>query len=814
MPAFTTRSALLLFALLFATEPALGQQRGNAPTTGGTLAGTIFDGDSGDPLPQATVAVYTVADTTFVTGTTTEMDGTFEISGLRPRTYRARVSFVGYVTRSDEVQIRNGETTDIGRVVMQPDSRALGEARVEAEREAIEQQADRTVYNVDEQAVSAGGNALNTLETLPSVEVDTEGSVSLRGGRNVAIHINGRPTPISGQFLANFLRQIPAENIERVEVIPNPSARYDAEGMSGIINIVLKERAPDRGLAGGLTLGGGTDPSANVAGNLSYQKGAVDVYGSYGFRYDDRVFDSGSIRDYINPQTDSSRIAAFDRTEDGSRNFIGNFGNATLDYTLAPGAVLSLNGNLSVRDGNNDNSSVTSLTFDGGSTNREERLVEGDSDGLNASTRLGFQKRFDAEGQHTLDLEGRLSLNDDLTDELYVTRENQVETRRSSYLEDESEAETYAQLDYVRPVGDIRVETGGKITWESIRNEVTIGNSLNTSFEQFDDGSFDYDRSIYAAYAQAAVPFGDFEAQAGLRVENASRNFSLIDVESDTPEVTEQSYTDLFPSAFLLYNVSPGTLVKGSYSRRINRPRTWFLSPFSSRDDPYTQRLGNPNLRPEYTNAFELTLQYKYALTVTPFYRRTTDAISRAFREEGETTFFTVENLATQDSYGADLTVSAPLGPARGFVSGSLFRETRERDGAQVVDNTTWSLRASLQAELTPTTSAQFFGFFRGPRAIEDGSSSGFGFTNFAVTQKLMGDDLTLNLRLSDPFGTARFEFETFNDSFEQSGFSDFSRRTVAATLTYTFGRPERQRNRQGRQGGEMGGGEDDGFGI
>lgn len=792
----------LALLLAFAFSSAALAQPG---PPGGGLTGRVLDGASGEPLPLATVALYQLPDTTFVTGAAADSAGVFALAPLRPGDYHVRVSVVGYVTARLDAEVRPGPPVDLGEVRLEASAELLGEVGVEAERELVEQRADRTVYNVADQPITSGDNVLETLKTLPSVEVDQDDNISLRGGRNVAIHVNGRPVPVGGQFLAAYLKQIGADNVERIEVIPNPSARYEPDGLSGIINIVLVQDAPDRGLSGGLTLGGGTRPEANVGGNLAYQRGRFDVYGSYGYFYNRFGFDGSTERDYVGA---ASELLSLDNTQDGDRLFASHFGNATVDYTPAEGSTLSLSGNVSARDGGGENlQTLVSVFRDDGRETLAERLSDTDNDGTNATGTLSFQRRFDEAGTHELRAEARASLNRDLNDQLF-TDDLDGSPLRSSYLDESDRAESSLQLDYTRPLGGLRLESGAKATWESIANDVRFDADATDAWA---DG-FDYDRSVYAAYLQAAVPLGaKVEAQAGLRAEHADRSF-VIDSEGAENAF---DYTSLFPSAFAIYNLEPGTSVKGSYSRRINRPGTWFLSPFSSPEDATVSQRGNPDLRPEYTDSYELALQYKFLVTVTPFYRRTTDVIARRFVVEDGRTFFTSDNFATEQSFGADLTLSGaiPKTPLRGFVSGSVYRS--ETDGGATepaVDFgvTTWSARASLQAQVRPSTSLQFFGFFRGPRAIENGRASGFGFTSVGLQQKFMGDALSLNLRVNDPFSTTRFEFESENEAYSEFGVRDPAQRSVSATLTWTFGRPAQRRQPQAPQGGGL----DDGIGL
>lgn len=869
-------ATLSLLVLLAAFAPAAGAQPG---ASGAPLVGTVIGSDTGEPVVGANVAVF--QGDQFLTGAATDFDGRFNI-GLRPGTYRVRVSFVGYTSYEQaDVAVSASGPTDLGTVSLEPNAALLGAAEVTAEREFVEQQADRTVYNVQEQAVTAGGSALETLQTLPALEVDTDGNVSLRGNQNVAIQINGRPVPVSGAFLAALLRQIPSDKVESVEVIPNPSAKYEPDGMGGIVNIKLAE-GTDRGLSGGLTLGGGTEPSANIGANVSYQKGAWDLNAQYGFRFDERNTDSFSgliLRD-------SSGAVATNREvngESGNEN-LSHFFNGSANYTFFEGADLTFEGSLGYREGTNDALSLYEYVVgNAGPFTVNERLTDSNQEGFNGDAALVFRRKFVGAGasreassggggggmrmrrgmggtrggggttsDHELAIETRYTRNQNedlgcyadlgggaptgdlgecyeaITDGL-IGRQQQSSTR--------SNDEASFQVDYTRPVGAMKLEVGGKGTSEWVA----------TDTEYFDDflldgerggpldlipgrsNAFDYDRQIVAGYLQGARAVGPLQVQAGVRAEWARRAFTFdagandlreeLGLEPIDPDETEQTYTNLFPSVFVSYPLGEGTLVKGSFRRSIDRPRTFFLNPFPSFEDTTFVRVGNPTLTPEYTNSYEVGFTYKYFLTVTPFYRYTQDVISRSIDEDPVTgnRTFSFRNFESQDSYGADVTLLAQLGPLRGFVSGSVFKEvTTGESEAETADALTWNARASVQAKVREGTNLQFFLFYRGPSEIIGGRREGFGFSTLGLSQTI-SDRLQLSARVNDLFGTSRFEFEsaTFDDAGQErsrtQSFFDPSMQAISATLTYTFGSgPQRQTQQNPDQQGGM----DDGFGI
>ena len=845
------RYLLPAFALV-AAGPALAQGPGARPQ--GAVTATILDGATGDPLPSATLALYAARDTSFVTGGAAEADGTVSIDPVRPGEYIARASFIGYESQQLEAfTVAAGAPTALGEVRLSEGAEVLGEAEVTARREFIEQQADRTVYNVQEQAVTAGGSAIETLQTLPSLEVDTDGNISLRGNQNVVIQINGRPVPVSGAFLAALLRQIPAEKVERVEVIPNPSAKYEPDGMSGIVNIVLAE-GTDRGLSGGLTLGGGTEVSGQVGANLAYQRGKWDLSGQYGYRYGERDGERNSLLEYLTAAPGGGRASTVDQFAlDGSAEQ-SHFFNGSAAYLLSESTTLTTEGSFGVRTGDTGVTTEFLRTFPDGGTSETVRESDSDSDGLNGDIALILRRQFQGAGgggaeaggggrggfrrgfggprggggtqsDHELALEARYTHFDNDNLGLFTDLiTGDVLTGVQSQTSDQANDEASFQVDYTRPLGVMKLEVGGKATAENVASdqEYLTGASMDDlEIDPNQTNAFDYERQIGAVYLQGARPVGPLQVQLGLRGEVARRNFDLAtplpagyNPGYDLEAAGDQTYASLFPSAFVTYSFGPGSIIKGSYSRRIERPRTFFLNPFPDLTDTTFVRVGNPTLRPEYTDSYELTLQYKFFATLTPFFRRTTDVISRRFLTDEATgrNLFTAQNLDSSTNYGADLSFFGQFGPARGFLSGSVYQAvTTDPDPTEAnTEALTWNARGSLQLEVRDGTDLQGFFFYRGPEKTVDGERKGFAFSTVGLNQRLT-ESLRLSARVNDPFGLAKFEFETDNGLVISDTRFTPAIRHVSATLTYTFGSNQNRPQPQQPQGGGM---DDGGFGI
>ena len=836
------RTALLVLAAALAA-PAFAQ----GPPGGGSVTARVVDDATGEPLPQATLALYSARDSSFATGGAADVDGAVRIDPVRPGAYVARVSFVGYTSRTiRDVAVAVGAPTDLGEVRLEVSAAELGEAEVTARRQFVEQQADRTVYNVQEQAVTAGGSAIETLQTLPSLEVDTDGNISLRGNQNVVIQINGRPVPVRGAFLAALLRQIPADKVQRVEVIPNPSAKYEPDGMSGIVNIVLAE-GTDRGLSGGLTFGGGTELSGQAGANLSYQRGKWDTNVQYGYRY--------GQRDVLITAESAAASGAFATTTLGTTGSdeSSHFVNGSATYSLAEKTTLSAEGSFGIRDSGSDGLTDFSRTINGGSPVATSRQTDNDQGGLNGDAALVFRRQFENAGggdggqaggggggrrggpmgfggprggagtqsDHELAVETRYTrFENDNAGLFFDLASGGALTGVQSQATDQANNEASFQVDYTRPIGALKLEVGGRASteWVSSASEFLTGDTeAGLTIDPNQTNAFDYDRQIGAVYVQGARPVGPLQVQVGLRAETASRSFDLltpIPPEAnrfyDTTAPTSLSYTSLFPSAFATYAFGPGTLVKGSYSRRIDRPRTFFLNPFPDLSDTTFVRVGNPALLPAYTDSYELTLQYKFFATLTPFFRRTTDVIERRAFVDPVTGngVFSVSNLGSQTNYGADLTLFGQFGPVRGFVSGSLYQAVlADPSVIEDVEALNYNARTSLQVKVREGTDVQGFVFYNGPQPSVDGKRKGFAFSSIGLNQRIT-ESLSLAARVNDPFGLAKFEFET--DSGQVFRFTEFNPgiRQASFTLTYTFGsNPRRpQQQPQQPQGGLDGG--------
>ena len=823
------RRALFALAALFfcagasfAQRPAGGPPGSTPQMAPGVVKGTVVD-EGGAPVISATVSVWSARDSSLVTGAVTNADGRFEISGLRPGQFYVRVSFVGYKSATvGGVALRpGGLVADVGTVTIAEDAALLGEVEVASERAAVEVGIDRTIYNVEDQVVAKTGSATDLLQTVPSIEVDADGNISLRGNQNVAILINGKPSPVRGEFLATFLRQLPGASIERVEVIPNPSAKYEPDGMSGIINIVLKE-STDLGVGGGVILGVGSRGDGNASTSLTYGKGKWNLGANYGLRYDKRAPSGDTYRLLYAPGT------ILDEDETGDRTGLSHLLSTNADYQLSRQNSLSATALVSVRGGDQTENSLSRLTLqDGTALGTTSFSNAEDENGFNMDYRAGFRRVIEA-SRHELNVEGRYnySQNEGLdtfsrlaaspgVQPLDAPAPDRYRNRQDGHNQDFS-----FQVDYMRPLGDEgKLEAGYKGALETIYSDFYADTLVGGAYQPLvaQNNTFDYDQLVNAAYLIYGRTLGKFATQVGVRAEQARTRFDLL---NDAADAYDNDYVSFFPSAFVTYAPREGSTFRLSYSRRIERPRTRALNPFERRD-ANSSFVGNPALKPEYTDAYEAGFTQftrKASLTLTPFYRRTTDVIERLRTEDPNTGFSTLTfaNFATSESYGLEIIGTLRVGSVNMVLSANGNRVVA--DGSNVGDNLAsdafqWGGRANVSWTVRPGLDLQAFGFYRAPTDVPQGRISSFSMTDLSLRQRLMGERASVSIRVSDVLDQSGFHFQTDSAIAYQESSRRWGGRAAYLTFTYNFGQQPRQNNRN-RDRGEGGDFDDVGIGT
>lgn len=795
---------------LGAQNPAGPPPGAQPPVAAGEVKGVIVAADSsGLAVARPAVGVRSKADGKLVAGTYGGEDGSFRIQGLRPGTYYLRVSGIGFQpANTPEFTITPAAPiADAGSIKLQRVSVTLQAVQVTGEKPTMVVEPDRNTYKAKDVAPAAS-NASDVLQATPSVEVDGDGKVSLRGNENVAIQINGRPTPIKGTQLAAYLKQIPANIVERIEVVPNPSAKYDPEGMAGIINIVLKANA-DLGLSGGVNTGFATPSRFNTGVNAGYQQGALTLFGTYGYNADDRGisgindrlrFDpTGSPMSYTNQDIDG-------RNNNGGHNFTGN-----IDYKLTDKDVVSNSLSLNRRHGNDANLGGY-IELDANQAFLDRYVIDRNakSRGLVVDNSLSWKHTIEPR-KHELSTEVRFNRTRD-EDNTLLWREPQNADGTSSGPSIEGEVDATnaltrqltAQVDYTRPLtAKTKLETGLKETDRWLDREFNVfkdalGNGTWTPSNL--SNTFQFDEKVHAGYGVLSQSVGKFDLQAGLRAERASRNFDLAGAQA-----IPYDYTSLFPSGVIMYKPSEQSQIKVSYSRRIRRPGTQELNPFPVFFDQQNVFIGNPRLNPEYTDAFEFGLSKSGQLgtiQLSPFYRHTTDVIRVDLNtadtvDNREVTTISFKNLDKSDSWGTDLNGNLRLGPKLNAFGGfNIFKLVTDGGSQSALSSNaiTWSYRLNATTQLNPTVILQANYFYRAPVKIEKGRFSAMQMTTLTLRKKLDGDNMSVAVRFQDPFNTMKFRIKAGDDNLEQITARRFGVRATYFTFQWNYGKPPRVR--------------------
>jgi ferric enterobactin receptor len=821
-----TLAAALGLLLAAGTLPAQGPARGAPPPAGnGEVKGTIVDLKSNAPVARASVAVRNRGNPAVVAGALAGPTGAFRVQGLRPGVYSLRFTFLGFAPKTQEVTITPAAPiADVGTVQLSRVAVALSGVDVVEKQDAVTIEPDRNSYRAKDVAPAAT-NASEVLEATPAVTVDGDGKVSLRGNENVAIQINGRPAPISGAQLGAYLKSLPAGLLDRVEVVPNPSAKYDPEGMAGIINIVLKQNV-DLGISAGLTVGAATKEKYNASGNLGYQVGKITTFSNLGIFSDDR--NVIGINDRLRYDAVKSLLSVTEQDIDGSNGFKGQNFSTNVDYKLNGRDLFSNSVSLNHRDATDaSRSDYTELNGSRAQLDRYLRPRDNDSKGLNFDYTSAFKRTFE-QRKHELGAELRFNRSHD-QDATSIWRESVTSAGTSSgtpiqIQNDDVDALTKqltAQLDYTRPLGKSKLETGykGNGRWLE-RDYVVMKDSLGDGqwLRSSLSNAFTFDETVQAGYAVLSRPIGKLEAQAGLRAEYASRDFALTSPSKSYP----YHYGSLFPSAILNYNLTQTSQAKISYSRRIRRPGTQELNPFPVFFDVQNVFIGNPSLNPEYTDAFELGYNKSGKLgsfQLSPFFRHTTNVIRFIINTDDivdgrNVTTISFKNLAVSNSWGTDVNGSIRLGKRfNGFVGGNIFKIVTEGGSTSSIagtDAVTWSARVNGTTEITPTLSLQGFYMYRAPMKVEGGRFSKMQFTNFTLKKKVDGDKASVSLRVSDPFNTGKFRVQAGTETLTQITERSFGNRAAYLTFQWNYGqtpriRQPRPEENNGNQGGGFG---------
>ena len=635
-----------------------------------TVKGRVYDKTNGHPMEYATVRACTLPDSTFVTGCITEPTGQFSLE-LEKGRYVLEVQYMGYLKSYKNVTLDGTKNmVDVGKINLSPDQQVLNEVEVVAEQSTYEMTLDKRVFNVGKDVGNTAGNAIEVLENIPAVSVDVEGNVSLRGDDGVRILIDGKESGLSGMSTQDALRTLQGDMIERVEVITNPSVRYDAEGSAGIINIILK-KDKRKGFNGAVNLRTGYPWMYGGSLSANYRLKRWNFFASYGFNNRSNVGGGVNLtkryNDIINGDTIFTQIT--DQTTERKMRRIGHNVRVGADYYITDQDILSAA--FMYRYGRLETHPVVEYydefplfgtsSFDV----RAEDYVEYEP--MYEAT-LSYDKTFERKGR-SLKAEVRYFTNaekssSDINERVYPDKQMlfALDSLFQKTSNDQSMNNLQAKIDYVHPfLQKAQWEIGGKYTLRNISSLSKVTQLEDTEYLPLENYCYDYEyrEQVAALYTSLGNDWGRWSGQVGVRVEMTDIMTNLKGYAHDGTDSINggKPYVNFFPSAHLNYSVNENNQFQVSYTRRIRRPGFWQMSPFRSYNDNRNIRLGNPALRPTFMDSYELGYIHfweKASFNFTAYYRHGTDMI-RHYTYEKDSVFYSMPlNFGTANDFGIE----------------------------------------------------------------------------------------------------------------------------------------------------------------
>lgn len=769
------------------------------------VRGRVTDA-AGNALPYAIIELRTMPDSTLYDGTSTDEMGTFIIS-VPDQNYFVNINMLGLETKSFQVSKGSG-AVDLGRISLAETSIMLDGITIQGQKSTFELKLDKRVFNVGQDLTNSGANATEVLENIPSISIDGEGNVSLRGSQNVRILVNGKPSGLvkDGESLQNLQGNM----IESVEVVTNASARYEAEGDVGIINIILKKNQRT-GFNGSVNANIGYNPQAGIGVNLNYRTNRINYFANYSINHRTAPAISNTYQRYIGADTSFTYRQYFDQ----ERRKLSNNAMVGADFDI-----------------NEHNSLTASFLFDYGYGNhhidRQYDNFNGDDQLLFSSIRLEDQKEIEYTYEATLDyiktfdqpgkqLSVRTNWNVEDETESSDYRENitissgpgQIE--RSNVIT--SESNWMIQTDFVQPLWEAgKFETGLRTAGRTITNDFVYGQLLDNNWsypEQFND-EFKYTENITAGYVILANQFNRFSAQGGLRAEytdirTRSKNESL--------NTSNRKLMDWFPSASLSYAFENKNTVQLSYSKRIRRPGQWDLLPFTKFGDNREMRNGNVNLNPEYTDSYEVGFLQSWTngtLLSSIYHRHKTGVIERlAFIDDNGIIRMTPQNLSTENSYGVEMNLNYEFFKWMRLNTGfNFFRAVTEGEYEGVsldAETYTWTNRTALNVNLDKWRFQSSFNY-RAPRTMTQSRHLAMYHVDLGISREILNGKGNLVFNVRDVFNTRKWRSIRNTGEIYSETDMQWRPRSFNLSVTYRINQKQDPKKDVFRENGDMGG--------
>ena len=820
-----TKKLFLIICCLFTVTFLFAQKPSNETII--SLKGKVLDARTNKPLEYATI-VLKETKTKNISGGITDEKGMFTIE-TSVGNYEISVEYISFKSTQLPTQTLSSNK-DFGTIKLAEDTSSLNKIVIIAEKSTVDIRLDKRIYNVGKDMTVKGGSASDVLDNVPSVNVDVEGNVSLRGNENVRILIDGKPSALIGLSGADALRQLPADAIERVEVITSPSARYDAEGTAGILNIILR-KGKALGFNGSVNSTIGTPDQFQLATNLNQRGLKTNLFSNFGYNYRNGPGNSFTdLKNLSNGVVTSGRIE--DREWQRKRNSFN--ANAGLEYFITKKS--SVTGTIFYRNTSGGNFSENNIQeFDANSllTDTTIRIQDEDSDDETIQYSLNYTNNFNKDG-HKLTLDFQYSDSKENEEAINIETGFPDETN----ITNEASKNTLLQADYVLPIGEkSQFEAGYRGDFQDLTSDFLVTPVSDPDFDP--SNNLEFKQDIHALYTQYGNKFDKFSILLGLRLETTDVKVRLL----DTNENNDFSYTELFPTVNIGYEATEKQSFTLGYSRRLRRPRFWYLNPFESRSSQNIIFKGNPSLIPTFTNSLDLGYLNrigKLTLNGSIYYQHSTNNISRVTRQEireinGSDESVLIRepiNLASEDRYGFEFTANYNATKTVRF-DGSFNLFNSKTEGVYTYDfldpitdivttitedlsnsNTSWRARFNARVKLPYEIEWQTRLSYRGPSESAQNVTDGIFSANLAFSKDILNEKGTLVLNISDVFNSRKRSAVNYapnrdNPTIITNQTYQWRQRQISLNFSYRFNQ-QKNKGEKGR-GSNNGGGEYEG---
>ncbi|QQT64336.1 TonB-dependent receptor [Sphingobacterium multivorum] len=787
----------------------------------GQIKAILVDSETSKPISSASVALLDAHSNVLVKGGQSVSQGFLLLSDIKPGKYIVRITYVGYETQTiDSIAVLGGKSKDLGRIALKPTGNMLNEVVIEGRAPAMQIGIDRKIFNVGESLVSAGGTATDVLANVPTLQVDQDGSVSLRGSSSVKILIDGRESALAGNDVTSLLQSLPANSIEKVEVITNPSSKYDAEGQTGIINIVLKKNIRT-GLNGSINTSAGSYDNYMAGITLNYRDRKFNYFGSYNFNKrnmlgsgkTDNTFFGDSTRNYS--ESESSRK--------GNSHTV----KAGFDYNMSDRTSLSFSGNLSIRD----NKRIEDLNYEffkqsqmTGTSVRNSTQFEDD---LGYELNADFKHQFKREGE---ELTGNASYGRDKEDGTNDFSQNYTDGRKATSRKNvtsEDGKNINLQLDYVLPFSEVSKFEAGYRSQIRKSFDTQFSRSLDSIGNYVPDyrisNDFDFTSTVHAIYANYQNKLTDkIGYQIGLRGEQfelKSTYFSKDPAAVETESNAKQKFFRLYPTLFLTYDVGEnGDKVQFSYSRRVQRARGWQVNPFLNVSDDLNYRQGNPNLKPEDVHSLEMSFAKTFGkvnLISSAYFNHASEVIQPfVYKIEDGRTYSRWENMTSRNLSGFEFIskINATKDFDFTFNLNLIHIQYNANPDYDIKERKDFAYNANLTANyrITPTFSAQVRGEYNSSRVMAQGQMNAMKGMDLALKKDVFKKKASIMLNVRDVFNSRKMNGVTETSQLISNFEHRWMKRMVTLSLSYRFGSQDLNKSKKKESNtNEMGGGEE-----